>query len=102
MSPVVTVLYQFSASRVTEVACAWGLQICAAIAKQKRIQVAEALLEVPGGQVMETGAPLCEPSQEHGLLLHVMLDGERHTMVQVPETGTHLSQEALSGDARFP
>lgn len=33
-----------------------GAQICAAIAKQKRIQVAEALLEVPGGQVMETGA----------------------------------------------
>lgn len=37
--------------------CVWSAQICAAIAKQKRIQVAEALLEVPGGQVLETGAP---------------------------------------------
>ena len=39
--------------------CARGAQVCAAIAKQKRIQVAEALLEVPGGEIVETGAPLC-------------------------------------------
>ena len=66
------------------------MQICAAIAKQKRIQVAEALLEVPGGRVVETGAPLCGLHRAHCLSLHVMLDHARQTVAQFPETGAHL------------
>ena len=76
--------------RITEVTCAWGVQICAAIAKQKRIQVAEALLEVPGGQVIETGAPHCGLDQAHCLSLHVMLDHARQIVAQFPETGAPL------------
>ena len=53
---------------VTWVADLWRLchaQVCAAIAKQKRVTVVEGMLDMPGNSFAETGA---SPTTQHGPL----------------------------------